>query len=148
MIYYKNKDGEFVPLEEGRSQIKVGGLWVDTEYYFKFREFALSAKVDVGDESYVPVPVSESELEEAFLAMHKEKLITEQFLLSTGWIKRGKRRYQFGETANFLKALNEFGTSEENMLEIYEDGLDKTTMYFGLLPTESEFETLRKLLEI
>lgn len=75
-------------------------------------------------------------------------MINEQFLISKGWIKRGKRRFQLGNSEYYIKTLNEFGTSDKNMMYIYEEDTHDGTLFFGLTPTKEEYEILIKLLDI
>lgn len=76
------------------------------------------------------------------------ELINEQFLLDREWVKLTHRRYRYRDTEYFIKLLNAFGTSEENVMWIYQIDQEDGTMYFGKVPDQKQYDLLIQLLEI
>jgi hypothetical protein len=110
--------------------------------FLKFKEYAIKHGGDGNDYEFL----------EAFTQTYKPKLITEQFLLSKGWVKFAPQVFYLNR--NCIKLLNEFG-AEVNYIRIYggQPGdhncvVRGDTLYDSKIPTESQYEVLNQLLEL
>jgi hypothetical protein len=151
-LYYKNERGHYIPLvEEKAGKVRINDMWVDADFYIRFNEMIIQQQPS--QEDNLPT----EEIQVAFASIYKEKLITDEFLISKGWVKKrnlgNTESYYFHipgteKQCMFVKDWDMREGRETVYFVVFEYNLYDGVIYSGSIPTESQYEVLNQLLKL